>query len=178
MRISRVTLAMALVLGVVLVAVLANGCAAPANNSGTTGTTTQTTTGTPGSSTGTQTTIMESNFAFNPDTVQVPVGTVVSFVNQDSVDHHIVVGTKDLGVQKPGQTVSWTADVAAVYPMRCMIHPSMVGQITVGTGVQNGNSGTGGSGGSNGGQTGTGNSGSGGSGGTGTGGSTGGGGNY
>lgn len=94
-----------------------------------------TTTGTGGSGTSTgATTVVEKNFAFNPANLSVKVGDVVTFSNQDNVAHHVVVGTTDLGVQQPGKDVMWTASKDGVIPVKCLIHPSMLGQITVGTG--------------------------------------------
>jgi plastocyanin len=105
-----------------------------------TGCSTSTTTGTDGagtSGTGTSaggTTIVEQNFAFNPSTVTVAVGDTVTFSNQDTVPHHVFVGTTDLGVQQPGATVTWSADKDGTFGVQCMIHASMTGQITVGKG--------------------------------------------
>lgn len=145
MKITRLTLVLVLAFAVMLVTALAGGCAAPADNTGgttqTPGTTGETTQGA-GSQQQMNVTIMESNNTFQPDTVEVSPGATISFVNQDAVDHHIVVGTDDLGVQQPGQTVTWTANTQAVYPLKCIIHPAMTGQITVGAGVEGGTGGT------------------------------------
>jgi plastocyanin len=119
MRRSR---AFSAVLGCVfLIAVLAiAGCSSGA------------TTGTTGTKT-----IIEKGFAFNPTSLSVNVGDVVTFLNEDSVPHHVVVGTDDLGVQPPGQSLSWTAGTAGTIGVKCLIHPSMTAQITVGAGGPN-----------------------------------------
>lgn len=83
-------------------------------------------------------TVVESNFAFNPADLSVKAGDTVTFSNQDAVAHHVVVGTTDLGVQQPGKTVSWKAVGNGAVPMKCIIHPSMTGQITVGAGGASG----------------------------------------
>jgi plastocyanin len=89
---------------------------------------------TPPSGGGAPNTITLQNFAFNPSTLTVKTGDIVTFTNADSAPHHIVVGTDDLGVQQPGESKTWTAPAAAVYNLKCLIHPSMSGQITVGAG--------------------------------------------
>lgn len=79
-------------------------------------------------------TIVEKGFTFNPSSLTVNVGDTVTFTNQDSVAHHVVVGTTDLGEQAAGQSVTWKADANGTYVLKCLIHPSMTGQITVGSG--------------------------------------------
>lgn len=93
-------------------------CAAPASN-------TTTTSGN---------TVTLKNIAFNPSTLTVKTGATVTVTNADQVEHHIVIGTTDLGVQPPGKTVTWKAPADGVYIMKCLIHPTMSGQVTVGAG--------------------------------------------
>ncbi len=96
-------------------------------------------------------TITLQNIAFNPPTLTVKAGDTVTFKNADNVPHHIVVGTDDLGQQAQGESKTWKAPKDGVYMMKCVIHPSMQGQITVGAGgptvgtPSTGTSGTGGS---------------------------------
>lgn len=90
--------------------------------------------GTGGGGTSGAGTVVETNFQFTPSTLKVKVGDKVTFSNQDSAPHHVVVGTTDLGEQQPGQDVTWTADKDGAFPFKCTIHPSMTGQITVGSG--------------------------------------------
>lgn len=77
------------------------------------------------------TTITMENFAFNPASATVKVGDTVTFVNKDSVDHHVFVGSTDLGVQASGASTTWKAAAAGNFPIKCVIHPSMTGDITV-----------------------------------------------
>lgn len=77
-------------------------------------------------------TVTLQNLSFKPSSLSVKSGETVTFKNADSVEHHIVVGTNDLGVQQPGQDRTWKAPSDGVYVMKCVIHPSMQGQITVG----------------------------------------------
>ena len=134
-------------LGVIISAMLVllvSGC------SGSTGTTGGGTggTGTGGGTTGAGT-VVEKNFQFTPSSLTIKVGDKVTFSNQDSVPHHVVIGTADLGEQQPGQDVIWTADKDGVFPLKCTIHRSMTGQITVGSAGSaappDGGTGTGGS---------------------------------
>ncbi len=99
--------------------------------SGCSGSTGATGGGSTGGTTG-GTTMVESNFQFSPASLTVKVGDTVTFDNQDTVAHRVVVGTTDLGEQAAGQKVTWTAAKDGTFPVKCTIHPSMTGQITVG----------------------------------------------
>lgn len=96
--------------------------------------------GTTGGTTSVGQTVVEKNFQFSPSDLTVAVGAQITFENQDSVPHHVFVGTTDLGAQQPGQSVSWTAAADGTYPVKCVIHPSMTGQIVVGAGGGTGGS--------------------------------------
>lgn len=125
--IRRIGVLAALVaLALVLVA-----CSGTSGQSG--GTTGGTSSGTSSGTTG-GTTITLQNLAFNPTSLTVKVGDTVTIKNEDTAPHHIVVGTDDLGEQAQGATVTWKAPKDGVYMMKCLIHPSMQGQITVGAG--------------------------------------------
>jgi len=82
--------------------------------------------------TGGSTTVVEKNFQFSPSSVSLPIGDTIVFDNQDSVPHHVVVGTADLGEQAPGKSVSWTATADGTFPVKCLIHASMTGRVSVG----------------------------------------------
>lgn len=152
MRRSRWVLLLALTLGLVLAFTLL-GCSGSSgggygSSGGTTGggTTGGGTTGggggygytppsgggsTGGTTSGTGTTIDEKNFSFNPSSLTAKVGDTITFTNSDSTQHHVVVGTTDLGIQNPGATVTFKATKAGTLPIKCLIHPSMTGQIIV-----------------------------------------------
>jgi plastocyanin len=76
-------------------------------------------------------TISMQNTQFSPSSLTVKVGATVSIVNNDSYQHHVVVGTQDLGVQDPGKTVTWKAAKAGTHALKCLIHTSMTGEIVV-----------------------------------------------
>ncbi len=75
--------------------------------------------------------ITEQNIAFSPTSLAVKVGDTVTFKNDDSTAHQIVVGTEDLGIQQPGESKTWKATKAGTIDFKCIIHPSMTGQFTV-----------------------------------------------
>jgi plastocyanin len=79
-------------------------------------------------------TVIEKNFAFTPNTLAVNVGDTVTFMNQDAAPHEVSINNQDLGKQSPGQNVTWKASSAGTYPFRCLIHATMTGQVTVGSG--------------------------------------------
>lgn len=87
-----------------------------------------------GGATAGKVTVVEKDFKFDPAQITAAVGDQVVFQNQDSAPHHVVVGTTDLGIQQPGQSVTWKADKNGTLAVKCLIHPTMVGQVTVGAG--------------------------------------------
>ena len=73
------------------------------------------------------------NFAFNPATLSVPAGTVVTWTNRDTVPHTATStqGTFDSGNLNPGQSFSFTCEQAGSYDYVCQYHPNMRGTVTV-----------------------------------------------
>lgn len=72
------------------------------------------------------------NAAYKPNPVSAKSGDTVTFQNNDSTTHHIVLddGSMDLGTIAPGSTSTGVAiqnNNALKY--HCTIHPSMVGSI-------------------------------------------------
>lgn len=78
-------------------------------------------------------TIDEKDLAFSPANATVSTGDTVTFTNSDSVPHNVEIDGEELGLQQPGESVTWTAPEDGSYPYLCTIHPSMTGQITVGS---------------------------------------------
>jgi len=73
------------------------------------------------------------NFSFQPASVTAPVGTTVTWKNQDSVAH---TTTSDTGVWGSGNlttgaSFSFTFTRAGTFHYHCMIHPNMMGTIVV-----------------------------------------------
>lgn len=78
-------------------------------------------------------TVMIQNFAFNPNSITVKVGTNVTWVNQDSASHTIVGdnGTFQSNNLANGANYTYNFTKAGEYSYHCSIHPSMVGKIIV-----------------------------------------------
>ncbi|MDO8881240.1 MAG: cupredoxin domain-containing protein [Coriobacteriia bacterium] len=76
-------------------------------------------------------TVTESGLAFSPPTLEVSAGDTVTFVNEDSVDHQVLIGGVTLTRQTPGESVTWTAESAGTIDYICTLHPSMRGRLVV-----------------------------------------------
>ena len=70
--------------------------------------------------------------AFSPSPVNVPVGTTITWKNNDSTTH---TSTSNSGVWSssipPGGQFSVKLDTAGTYAYHCTIHPGMVGTVNV-----------------------------------------------
>ncbi|MEJ8544326.1 stalk domain-containing protein [Brevibacillus borstelensis] len=73
------------------------------------------------------------NFAFKPETLNIPAGTTVTFTNHDDVGHTVTAkdGSFDSGTIGKGKTYSMTFAKAGVYAIYCKPHNFMVDTITV-----------------------------------------------
>jgi len=77
-------------------------------------------------------TIRIKNFAFDPASIRVKVGSTVRWVNQDSVPHRILfTDGADSTVLAGSQSWSRKFDVAGTYDYACTIHPAMKGTVIV-----------------------------------------------
>lgn len=81
----------------------------------------------------TQNTVIIQNFAFNPDTLTVPVGTTITWINQESTPHDVVSDTGAFTSPRlsTGAKYTYTFTQAGEYPYICGIHPSMKAKIIV-----------------------------------------------
>ncbi len=72
---------------------------------------------------------------YQPANIEVPVGTTVTWTNNDNVGHTVTFrnGMKDSGVLLAGGagTFSYTFASKGIFPYYCTIHPSMHGVVTV-----------------------------------------------
>jgi plastocyanin len=73
------------------------------------------------------------NFAFDPASITIKVGTTVRWINQDSAGHSVTsdTGIWDSGNVAQGATYSRVFDTVGTFAYHCGIHPSMKGTIIV-----------------------------------------------
>lgn len=76
-------------------------------------------------------TVTIQNFAFNPDTLTVSVGTKVTWINQDAVTHKIKSDTFNSADLSQGDKFEFTFNTKGTFDYSCSIHPSMTGKIVV-----------------------------------------------
>lgn len=94
-------------------------------------------------------TVTIQNMAFNPQTLNVKVGTTVTWINNDTVTHDVTsdTGLFTSGNLTHGMSYNYTFNQTGNYTYHCAIHPSMTGSIVVtstaptSTGSSNNNSG-------------------------------------
>jgi plastocyanin len=80
-------------------------------------------------------TVSQHWLTFTKSLVSLAKGDRIVFTNEDDVLHNIHVfgpgdDQKDLGLQKPGATLSYTFDKAGQFTVRCNIHPSVKMAVT------------------------------------------------
>ena len=72
------------------------------------------------------------NRAFNPDALDVAVGTTVTWTNTDSISHTSTSdGADGTPVQSRHVASSRRLSNAGTFPYHCSYHPGMVGTVTV-----------------------------------------------
>ncbi|HXG74837.1 MAG TPA: plastocyanin/azurin family copper-binding protein [Candidatus Nitrosotenuis sp.] len=79
-----------------------------------------------------------TNECFVPSIVSVPVGTTVTWTNDDTAAHTVTSGANvtpdgifDSGLFMAGKSFSHTFDTPGQYPYYCLVHPWMSGTVTV-----------------------------------------------
>lgn len=79
------------------------------------------------------TTVAIVDFAFQPASVTVAVGSTVTWSNGGAAPHTVTSssGAFDSGTLQPGASFSHTFDTVGTFSYFCSIHPSMTGTITV-----------------------------------------------
>jgi plastocyanin len=72
-------------------------------------------------------------FAFVPANLDVPVGTRVTWTNDDPAPHTVTAdgGAFDSRQLDQGASYSVVLDAPGVFPFHCEIHPTMVGEVRV-----------------------------------------------
>jgi plastocyanin len=73
------------------------------------------------------------NFSFGPQTITVPVGATVTWINRDDIPHTVVSteGVFKSKVRDTDEQFSYTFTKAGTYPYFCSVHPKMTGQVVV-----------------------------------------------
>ena len=71
-------------------------------------------------------------FSFDPETISVPVGSTVTWTNQDLDTPHTVKFADGMsGTLKQGASYSKTFNTPGVYTYQCGVHPYMTGKVVV-----------------------------------------------
>jgi plastocyanin len=72
------------------------------------------------------------NFAFNPATLTIKRGAIVTWTNDDSATHTVVItGVTNSGNIKSGQSFNYTFNNVGTFDYHCSIHPLMTGKVIV-----------------------------------------------
>jgi plastocyanin len=73
------------------------------------------------------------NFSFGPETLTVPAGATVTWINRDDIPHTVVStdGVFKSKVRDTDETFSYTFTKAGTYPYFCSVHPKMTGKVVV-----------------------------------------------
>jgi plastocyanin len=76
------------------------------------------------------------NFAFKPASASVPVGTVVVWINRDTVSHTTTsdTGAWNSGTLAPGARFKHRFKLVGTFTYHCTIHAQMTASITVTSG--------------------------------------------
>lgn len=71
------------------------------------------------------------NFEFKPASLTVSKGTIVKWINNDSMPHTVTSDAFQSGLMQQGNFFTYQFDTAGNFPYSCKIHPSMKGGIIV-----------------------------------------------
>lgn len=82
---------------------------------------------------GSQANVTIEDFAFSPGNLEVPVGAIVTWTNEDSAAHDATARKADWQTERlsKGESETLTFDTAGEYDYYCSIHPSMKARLTV-----------------------------------------------
>ena len=74
-----------------------------------------------------------AQFAFDPASISVAVGTTVTWINNDTVPHTVTAtdGSFNSGNLNPGESFSFTFESAGTFDYICNYHPNMTGTVIV-----------------------------------------------
>jgi amicyanin len=73
------------------------------------------------------------NFTFSPDSVEIAVGTTVTWTNEDDIPHAVAASERQFKSHAldTGDSFSFTFTQAGTYDYFCSLHPHMKGKIIV-----------------------------------------------
>jgi plastocyanin len=73
------------------------------------------------------------DFAFSPQVLTIPVGTTVTWTNEDTTQHTVVAKDKAFAsdILAQGDTFSFTFDTPGTFDYICSLHPNMTAQVVV-----------------------------------------------
>jgi plastocyanin len=122
-----------LVTAVALAVLALAACSTTSEPTTTTGAGTTTTTAGTTTTADSSTTVTIRNFAFEPGTLTVTVGTTVTWVNDDGATHTVTAdgGAFDSGRLANGATFQFTFDEVGDFTYHCSLHSTMQGTISV-----------------------------------------------
>ena len=82
-------------------------------------------------------TVGQKGLQLTQSSASLTLGDRIVFTNEDDVIHNIHIfgpgpdDSTDLGLQKPGKSLTYKFDKAGTYRVRCNIHPSVRMAVTV-----------------------------------------------
>jgi len=135
----RLTLLLGVGLAIVAIAVVLVGCSsasttttgAPTGGLETTVPSETATTGGDGSSGGATAQVNVQGMAFDPQTVTIQVGGIVTWTNKDEAPHNAVAVDESWQTStfSTGESGSVTFTTAGTFPYLCTVHPNMTGTV-------------------------------------------------
>jgi plastocyanin len=86
-----------------------------------------------GNMAGMEVTATIADFAFDPATLEVSVGTTVTWTNNDSAAHTVTAddGSFQSGRLEQGESFSYTFDTPGTFSYHCEYHANMTATVTV-----------------------------------------------
>lgn len=77
--------------------------------------------------------VLMNGSSFSPATINVTVGTTVTWTNKDGMSHTVTSnsGVFDSGTISNNGVYSYTFNTAGTFPYFCILHPGMTGSVIV-----------------------------------------------
>jgi plastocyanin len=78
--------------------------------------------------------VVMNQLAFQPASIRVPVGTTITWINQERAPHTVTFNTSGMqgsSLLQQGQSFSYTFKSRGTYTYYCAVHPSMTGTVEV-----------------------------------------------